>query len=76
MKPHITPREAREYLARYEAMEAIEREELRRATPEQKLKQLETLMQWVLDFGWDEALREGEEEVRARWIRLKKHYGV
>lgn len=76
MKRTITPEEAREYRARYEALEAIEREEMRRATPELKLRQLCTLMQWARDFGWSEALREGEEEVRARWLRLRKHYGV
>lgn len=76
MEPRITAQEARDYVARHEVASAVEREELRHATPEAKMKQLVTLMQWVRDFGWAEALREDEEQVRERWIRLKDHYAV
>jgi hypothetical protein len=39
---------------------------------EVKWQQFNTLLRWAHDFGWTEALSEGESEVRERWARLRK----
>ncbi|MBI5044129.1 MAG: hypothetical protein HZC10_09960 [Nitrospirae bacterium] len=76
MKGLITKKEAREFKRRWKAVNEAEKMELRHTSPAQKFKQLLVLMQWVKDFGWDEALKEGEAEVRERWLKLKKLYKV
>lgn len=30
------------------------------------------LLQWAIRMGWSEALRQGEDQVRERWARLRK----
>lgn len=72
----ITKKEARDFKRRWKAVNEFEKIELRRTSPAQKLRQLAVLMQCVKDFGWDEALKEGEAEVRERWLKLKKLYKV
>lgn len=50
-------------------------EELRATPLEVKIRQLAVLMDSVEELSWREALREGEEQVRARWIRLRRVAG-
>jgi len=76
MTRRMTKAEAKAWKARFEALNELEREELRKTTFEAKLRQLVTLMQWGWAFGWQKCPTEGEDEVRDRWIRLKKHYCV
>jgi hypothetical protein len=76
MTRRMTKAEAQAWKARFEALNDYEREELRNTGLEVKLRQLTELMQWVRTFGWQERLAEGENEVRDRWIRLKKPYSV
>jgi len=68
--------EAQAYLQRWQRVNAREREELRAADPAVKLRQLESLLTSVDAMGWRDALAEGEDEVRERWIKLRKAYGV
>jgi hypothetical protein len=72
----MTKEEARAWKARWDVINEIEREELRRRSPAVILRQLDTLMRWAKDLGWNEKLAAGEEEVRQRWIRLRKAYGA
>ena len=74
-KRKMTREEALAWKARWELVNAAEREELRTDSLEHKMRQLASLMASVEPLGWREALREGEEEVRARWVRLRKAYG-
>lgn len=74
MKRLITKEEALEFKKRWEIVNEAERKELRETPPAKKMQQLATLMQWVKDFGWNEALKSGENEVRERWIKLKRLY--
>jgi hypothetical protein len=76
MKGLITKKEALEFKRRWKAVNEAELKELRRTSPAKKFRQLLVLMQCVKDFGWDEALKEGEAEVRVRWLKLKKLYKV
>ncbi|MBI5410046.1 MAG: hypothetical protein HZA14_11825 [Nitrospirae bacterium] len=72
MKRRITKEEAQAYKNRWDIVNKAEQQELRETTAIQKLYQLSTLMGWVKDFGWDEALRSEETETRERWIKLKR----
>lgn len=77
MKGMITKKEAREFKRRWKAVNEFELQELRETPPAKKLQQLSALMASVKAFpGWDEALKEGEAEVRERWLKLKRLYKV
>jgi hypothetical protein len=76
MKRRMTKEEAKAWKARWERVNAAEREELRATPPEVRLRQLGTLMEWARVFGWTDALTAGEQEVRARWKRLREALGV
>ena len=76
MTRRMTKAEAKAWKARWEAVNEFEREELRRTTFDTKLRQLVALMQWGRTFGWHKCSAEGENEVRERWIRLKKSHCV
>ena len=73
--PHqLTKAEALAFRERWRLVNEREVEELRATPPEVKLQQFNTLLAWARQFGWTEALREGEAEVRERWVRLRKAY--
>lgn len=76
MNKRMTKAEARAWKARWEAVNAAEREELRRTPMAHKFRQLAALMASVRDFGWTEALATEEGEVRERWNQLRRIYGV
>lgn len=68
----MTREQALEFRARWTAVNARTEEETRGA----KLRQLESLMVSFRSLGWEDALRAGEEDVRARWALLKTRCGV
>jgi hypothetical protein len=68
--------QARAFRARWAAVNAAEREELRNTPLDLKLKQLVALMSSVGEFGWNAALAREEAEARERWNRLRKAYRV
>ncbi len=46
--------------------------EAARATYDEKLAQLESLMASVDDFGWREKLGADDDRVRALWMKLRR----
>lgn len=74
MTRRMTKAEAKAWRKRWLLVNDMEREELRATPPAVKLAQLAALMASVRSFGWTESLREGESEVRDRWIRLREAY--
>ena len=71
MKSQITKAEARAFKARWEAVNAADREELRATPMKTKLRQLAALMGSAEKLGWTDALAAEEAEVRDRWNRLR-----
>jgi hypothetical protein len=70
----VTQAEARAYSERWQRVNAQEVEELRSTSLEVKWQQFNTLLGWVQQMGWAEALAEDVQEVRQRWARLRKEY--
>ncbi|MBI3990200.1 MAG: hypothetical protein HY347_11365 [candidate division NC10 bacterium] len=68
----MTKMEAQAFKARWEAINAAEREELRTTSLAHKLRQLAVLMASAGKFGWTEALAADDAEVRDRWNRLRR----
>ncbi len=67
----ITPEEARAYSDRWAAVEALQREELRRTPMATKLLQLAALMASRDLFASDAEREKGVLEVRKRWAQLR-----
>jgi hypothetical protein len=63
-------------VARWRLVNDAEREELRSTPVEVKARQLASLMGMAVALGWTEALAAEAAEVRERWIRLRKAYGL
>lgn len=74
MALRMTRESVRKWKENWRAVNAREVEELRAMTPDEKFRQLESLMASVDAFGWREQLEEGVEEVRERWHRIRSHY--
>ena len=70
----MTKEEALAYKAGFEAVNAIEIEELRSMSLEKKFEHAAALMESARQMGWGEALAEEDAEVRALWIRLTRAY--
>jgi hypothetical protein len=68
----MTRAEAREFQDRWNRVNTAEREELRRMTLSDKLLQIAALMASVEPLGWQQALAEEDQQVRERWLRLRK----
>jgi len=68
--------EAIKYRERWQFVSAKLAEEARTTPVEIKLRQLAVMFEAARALGWTEKLREGEEEVRERWRRLKEKYRV
>jgi len=76
MEGKITKEEAIAFRNRWKMVNEAELQELRKTSTIQKFCQLTTLMGWIKDFGWDEALKTEVSEVRERWIKLKRLWHV
>lgn len=72
----MTKEEAGQFKERWKLVNDFTDEEARRAPPEVRLRQTALLYEAAQTFGWAEALREGEEDVRELWRRLKELYQV
>lgn len=70
----MTKEEALAYLSGHEAVNALEIEELRSMSVEEKFAHAAALMESARRMGWTEALAAEDAEVRALWIRLKRAY--
>lgn len=67
----MTRKEAQAFQTRWEMVNMVERAELLTTPLDRKLYQLAALMASVQALGWTEALAAEEDEVRARWSRLR-----
>jgi hypothetical protein len=76
VKRRMTPAEARAFVARWQLANAAEIEELRATPPDVKLQQLAALMASAGLMGWRTDLAAEDAEVRERWAKLRKAYGV
>lgn len=72
MADPMTREQALAFRARWTAVNAFQVAEAERTSLSSKLRQLDALMASVRSFGWQEALRVGEEEIRGRWTLLKR----
>ena len=70
----MTGEEARQFKARWKLVNEMTAEETRNATISLKLRQLALMYEAGQTFGWADALKEGEEEVRERWRRLREKF--
>ena len=70
----MTKEEALAYIAGYEAVNALEIEELRSMSTAEKFEHAAALMETARRMGWTEALEAEDADVRALWIRLKRAY--
>ncbi len=68
----MTKSDVKAYKKRWTRVNRAEIDELRRTPLSEKLAQLAALMASIDEFGWREELREEEEKVRQRWMRLRK----
>ncbi|MSQ93749.1 MAG: hypothetical protein EXR98_04245 [Gemmataceae bacterium] len=58
-------------VGRWNRIHAFEREELRRLTPEQRLRQFFALMDLAKKMNWHTSTPEEIAEVRRRWKKIK-----
>ena len=72
----MTKDEAQQFKARWKLVNDFTEEESRRTPLAVKLSQFALLYEAAEAFGWTDMLREGEAEVRARWLRLKELHRV
>lgn len=72
MDSRLTKAQARAFRERWARVNAREVDELRSTSLEVRWQQFNALLRWAHQFGWVNALREGEDEVRQRWARLRR----
>lgn len=72
----LTPEEATEFKARWQLVNERTAQEIRDASPEEKLNETAMMFEAAHDLGWVDRLALGEEEVRSRWVTLKERLGV
>jgi len=70
----MTKEELVAYLAGYEAVNALEIEELRNMSIETKFKHAAALMESARRMGWSKSLAADDEDARELWVRLKRAY--
>ena len=70
----ITPEEAREYLDRWKLVRQEEVRELRAASFETKLRQLDVLMASRSLFGNDRNREMQVREIQNRWARIRQAF--
>jgi hypothetical protein len=76
VKRRMTRAEVRAFAARWKLVNAREERELRETSSAQKLRQLAALTASADALGWTKARAAEEEEVRRRWLKLRKAYGL
>jgi len=70
----MTKEELLAYIEGYEAVNALEIQELRSMSIEEKFQHAAALMDAAREMGWVEALSAEDAEARAWWIRLERAY--
>ncbi len=72
MNPAGSKEELRAWKARWKMVNDFELEELRRTPMSEKSRALAVLMNTAHQLGWQPSTEAEIEEVRNRWIRLKR----
>jgi hypothetical protein len=72
----MTKEEALQFKERWRLVNEFINEESRLTTLAGKLQQFLTLFDLARELGWETGLRADDDEVRARWRRLKEVYYV
>ncbi len=72
----ISKEQARQFKERWRLVEEAMHNEARQTPAALKLHQLALMYEAGYVLGWAESLREGEDEVRERWRRLKEKFNV
>jgi hypothetical protein len=72
----VTKEEARQFKERWKLVNEVTIEEARRMPVSFKLQQLTLMYEAGQTLGWHKTLKEGEDEVRERWRRLKEKLHV
>lgn len=67
-------KDALAYLARYRAINRIERREMRRTSVKTRAIQLNTMMALARQLNWATSSPAETRATRARWNRLRKYY--
>ena len=70
----LTREQALDYVQRWKLVRARELAELRAMPASEKLRQLASLMKSARGLGWEDELREGDEEVWALWKELREKH--
>jgi predicted house-cleaning noncanonical NTP pyrophosphatase (MazG superfamily) len=70
----ITKSEALAFRKRWETVNAVEKEELRKTPENKKIGQLAMLMHFAQEIGWARGSEKEMKEVRNRWNKLRKVY--
>jgi len=64
-------KEYRQYVERWKRVNALEIEELRRLTPNERVRQFFSLLELAKKMNWQSSTPVEIEEVRRRWRKLK-----
>lgn len=72
----MTKEEAQAFKKRWELVNAAEREELASTPMMLKFRQFAVLLASAGQFAWTKEMEEAEKQVRERWARLRRVYGV
>jgi hypothetical protein len=76
MSRQVTKEEQLAWKDRWDLVNEFEIEELRRMSPDDKLRDLAILMAMVRECGWEESLAAEKAAGRENWLKLYKAYGV
>ena len=71
-RPMMSRAEARRFVARWKLVNDVLREERLRKTPEEKFRELVSLMASVDELGVREKLETEDQRARAIWNRLRR----
>jgi hypothetical protein len=72
----LTKEEAIRFQERWRLVNARTAQEIRDASPEEKLRETAVMFEAAHSLGWVDRLAQDEEAVRERWILLKERLGV
>jgi hypothetical protein len=62
------------YRDRWQAVEELERQELRAMTPEEHWRKLNAIARFAMEMGLEKDRDDGEMEIFLRWSKIKTQY--
>jgi hypothetical protein len=72
----LSPDDARRYLSRWTLVNEQERRELQATSVQTKFRQLAALMQSATIFADSDARLDEDDDIRARWQKIRLAFGV